>query len=156
VICLNAVDERLMGRISMTTLNLADWGYKPRYCSREESEESLKAGGFNHHHGPECVWLMGFFFRVSMIFRRGVTGKMKGMLAHMKKEQLESWASSLPETDARYRRGPSQQSRISSPMTHYSRWSTSSIVTWKAPLTDLMNDDLASLPNGESKRNWFR
>jgi glycogen debranching enzyme len=40
---------------------------------------------------------MGFFLRASLIFRRGVTGKMKEMLSQIKKEQLESWASSLPE-----------------------------------------------------------
>jgi glycogen debranching enzyme len=101
VICLNAMDERLMGRTGVRTRDPADWRYRPTYRSGEESQDFLTAGGFNYHNGPEWVWPVGFFFRASMRFRRGVTAKMREMLAHIKKEQFASWASSLPELTGR-------------------------------------------------------
>jgi glycogen debranching enzyme len=68
VICQNAMEERLMGKIGMRTLDPADWRYEPVYCSGEESEEFLTAGSFNYHNGREWIWPGEFFFRTSMRF----------------------------------------------------------------------------------------
>ncbi|OHT06004.1 Glycogen debranching enzyme [Tritrichomonas foetus] len=95
--CLNEVEERLMGKIGMRTLDPGDYRYRPYYVNSEESDCFYTAKGFNYHNGPEWVWPVGYFFRASMRFRRGVTPKMKQMLAVIKKEQLGSWACGLPE-----------------------------------------------------------
>jgi glycogen debranching enzyme len=101
VVCLNLIEERLMGYIGMRTLDPQDFRYRPTYVAGEDSEEFLTSGGFNYHNGPEWVWPVGFFFRASMRFRRGITDGMREMLAHIKKEHFNSWASSLPELTGR-------------------------------------------------------
>ena len=95
--CLNIVEERLMGKIGMKTLDPSDYRYRPYYINSEESSDFYTAKGFNYHNGPEWVWPVGYFFRASMRFRRGITPNMKQMLAYIKKEELESWACGLPE-----------------------------------------------------------
>jgi glycogen debranching enzyme len=95
--CLNLVEERLMGRIGMKTLDPSDSRYRPYYHNSSDTDDFLTSGGFNYHNGPEWIWPVGFFFRASMRFRRGITGPMKQMLANIKKEQIGSWACGLPE-----------------------------------------------------------
>jgi glycogen debranching enzyme len=95
--CLNIMEERLMGRVGMRTVDPSDLRYRPYYHNSEDSDDFLTSGGFNYHSGPEWVWPVGYFFRASMRFRRGITQPMKQMLAHIKKEQLSSWAYALPE-----------------------------------------------------------
>jgi glycogen debranching enzyme len=101
VVCLNLIEQRLMGHIGMRTLDPSDLRYRPTYNSSEDSEEFLTSGGYNYHNGPEWVWLVGYFFRASMRFRRGITAGMREMLAHIKNEHFSSWASSLPELTGR-------------------------------------------------------
>ncbi|KAH0785625.1 Glycogen debranching enzyme [Histomonas meleagridis] len=95
--CLNNVEERLMGKIGMKTLDPSDYRYRPYYHNDDDSEDFLTSRGFNYHNGPEWCWPVGYFFRASMRFRRGITEKMKKMLANIKKELLTSWANGLPE-----------------------------------------------------------
>jgi glycogen debranching enzyme len=95
--CLNQMEERLMGRIGMKTLDPSDFRYRPYYVNSDETEDFLTSCGFNYHNGPEWVWPVGYFFRASMRFRRGVTLGMRKMLANIKKEQMGSWANGLPE-----------------------------------------------------------
>lgn len=95
--CLNQVEDRLLGKIGMKTLDPDDYRYRPFYVNSEDSADFYTAKGFNYHNGPEWVWPVGYFFRASMRFRRGITARMKQMLAVIRKEQLESWACGLPE-----------------------------------------------------------
>ncbi|OHT13097.1 Amylo-alpha-1,6-glucosidase family protein [Tritrichomonas foetus] len=95
--CLNLVEERLMGKIGMRTLDPTDYRYRPYYRNSEDSEDFFTSQGFNYHNGPEWVWPVGYFFRASMRFRRGITPRMKQMLAMIKKAQIGSWACGLPE-----------------------------------------------------------
>ena len=95
--CLNLVEERLMGKIGMRTLDPSDFRYRPYYVNSDDSDDFLTSHGFNYHNGPEWVWPVGYFFRASMRFRRGITTRMKHMLAMIKKAQIGSWACGLPE-----------------------------------------------------------
>jgi glycogen debranching enzyme len=51
--CLNLMEERLMGRIGMKTLDPSDFRYRPYYHNSEDNEDFLTSGGFNYHNGPE-------------------------------------------------------------------------------------------------------
>ena len=95
--CLNLVEERLMGRIAMKTLDPSDYRYKPYYENSNDSADFYVAHGFNYHNGPEWVWPTGYFFRASMKFGRGVTPGMARMLANIKSALINSWAVGLPE-----------------------------------------------------------
>jgi glycogen debranching enzyme len=101
VLCLNLIGERLMGHVGMRTLDPGDYRYRPTYRSGDDTEDFLTSKGFNYHNGPEWVWPVGYFFRASMRFRRGITDGMRQMLAHIKKEHFGSWASGLPELTGR-------------------------------------------------------
>lgn len=95
--CLNLVEERLVGKIGMKTLDPADHDYRPYYHNSDDSSDYYVANGFNYHNGPEWLWPVGYFFRASMRFKRGVTTRMKQMLSFIKKAQIGSWACGLPE-----------------------------------------------------------
>lgn len=95
--CLNLVEERLVGKIGMKTLDPSDSKYRPYYRNSEDTTDYDTSCGFNYHNGPEWVWPVGYFFRASMRFKRGVTPRMKQMLSFIKKTQMNSWACGLPE-----------------------------------------------------------
>ncbi|EAY00134.1 Amylo-alpha-1,6-glucosidase family protein [Trichomonas vaginalis G3] len=95
--CLNLVEERLMGKIAMKTLDSADWRYNPYYENSVDNDNFYSAKGANYHNGPEWVWPTGYFFRASMKMSRGVTPGMTKMLANIKSYLLNSWAKGLPE-----------------------------------------------------------
>jgi glycogen debranching enzyme len=95
--CLNLVEEWLMGKIGMKTLYSKDWRYHPYYDNSNDSDNYMIAKGFNYHNGPEWVWPVGYFFRASMKFGRGVTPGMAHMLANIKSALINSWAVGLPE-----------------------------------------------------------
>ncbi|KAH0787321.1 Glycogen debranching enzyme [Histomonas meleagridis] len=95
--CLDLIEKRLMGKIGMKTLDPNDERYNPYYVNSEENENFETSNGFNYHNGPEWIWPIGYFFRASMRFRRGLTVKMKKMLLNIKKELFNSYANGLPE-----------------------------------------------------------
>jgi glycogen debranching enzyme len=95
--CLDRMEERLMGAVGMRTLDASDWQYRPFWHSREPAGDVLTEAGFNYHNGPEWVWPVGYFFRASMRFRRGITVGMKKMLARIKKWLGASRGVGLPE-----------------------------------------------------------
>jgi glycogen debranching enzyme len=61
--CLNLVEERLMGRVGMKTIDSSDFRYRPYYRNAEDAEDFLTSGAFNYHNGPEWVWPVAFVFR---------------------------------------------------------------------------------------------
>lgn len=124
----------------MKTLDPDDYRYRPFYVNSEDSADFYTAKGFNYHNGPEWVWPVGYFFRASMRFRRGITPRMKQMLAVIRKEQLESWACGLPELtqkDGAFCPDgcPNQAWSVSAVIDllyDYSRYTENDVISWDA------------------------
>jgi len=94
--CLNNVEERLLGRIGVCSLDPKDWRYRPEYDPNNDCDDYFSAGGFNFHNGTEWVWLSGYFFRASMRMRRPFSIKMTKMLSSIKGYLLRSKEQGLP------------------------------------------------------------
>jgi glycogen debranching enzyme len=82
---MNIVENRRVGKIGMRTLDQSDYRYRSYYHNSEDNDDFIPALGFNYHNEPERVWLNGFFFRSSMMFRRGFSDRMKQFLANIKR-----------------------------------------------------------------------
>lgn len=98
---LDTVENVLVSRLGMRTLDPSDWNYHGDYINSDSSDRFSTANGFNYHNGPEWLWPVGFYLRARLLFfdeqpevtRRFVRSKL---IAHFQHLEQSDWFG-LPE-----------------------------------------------------------
>ncbi|XP_072918859.1 glycogen debranching enzyme [Hemitrygon akajei] len=102
---LTVVEEKLLGRLGLKTLDPDDLVYCGVYDNSMDCDNFNIAKGYNYHQGPEWVWPIGYFLRAKLHFSKVMEKKLyedtiilvKHVLSHHYDHLSKSPWKGLPE-----------------------------------------------------------